>query len=132
MLQIRTLALWIQIGMMLISTSHNAQARTGLIGQTLRVNASFYGEGDGFDGKRAANGSIFHKNAPTVAHKTLPFGTQLVLTNPTTGKTARATVTDRGPFVKGRDLDVSAGLAGVLGFKKSGTAHLTMEIASIP
>jgi rare lipoprotein A (peptidoglycan hydrolase) len=120
------------IGTMLTVSPKGAQARTGLTGQTLRVNASYYGEGDIFDGRQAADGSIFHKNAPTVAHRTLPLGTKVVIQNPENGKTVRATVTDRGPYVAGRQLDVSAGLARRLGFMKQGTAALVMLLAYVP
>ncbi len=120
------------IGMMLTVSPKGAQARIGITGQTLRVNASYYGEGDIFDGRQAADGSTFHKNAPTVAHRTLPLGTKVIITNPENGKTVRATVTDRGPYVPGRQLDVSAGLARKLGFMKQGTANLVMQLAYVP
>lgn len=69
--------------------------------------ASFYGINDGFHGRTAANGSRFNTYAHTTAHKTLPFGTRVKVTNPRNGKTTTVVVTDRGPFIKGRVLDLS-------------------------
>jgi rare lipoprotein A len=90
--------------------------------RTLRVVASWYGDESG---KVMANGKHYDKLAMTVAHKTLPFGTRLLLTNPTTGRMVVAVVTDRGPYVKGRSLDCSEGVAITLGFKRQGVAQLT-------
>jgi rare lipoprotein A len=95
-----------------------------------RVHASFYGKG--FDGKKMANGKKFHKLQPTVAHKTLPLGTMVKITNPETGKSARATVTDRGPYIRGRSLDVSEGLARKLQFVEKGHTDLIMVVLSVP
>jgi rare lipoprotein A len=87
--------------------------------------ASWYSQGH-----RTANGERFNPNALTVAHRTLPFGTELKLTNEQTGKTVVARVNDRGPFVKGRTLDVTRGVAQKLGFKDKGMEHLRMEVLS--
>ena len=73
------------------------------------AHASFYGKGDGFHGQRAANGSRFDAYGLTVAHRSLPFGTRLLVTNPSTNKSVVVTVTDRGPFIAGRSLDLSYG-----------------------
>lgn len=73
-------------------------------------NTSYYGER--FHGKRTASGSIFNMNDMTCAHKTLPFGTKLEVTNKETKKSVVVTVTDRGPFIHGRILDLSKGAAG--------------------
>lgn len=61
-----------------------------------------------------------------VAHKTLPFGTRIHITNPRNGRSVTAVVTDRGPFVKGRNLDVNQNVARSLGF--NGVAHLNYSI----
>lgn len=71
--------------------------------------ASHYGVGDGFHGRRSANGERFDAYGNTVAHRWLPFGTRLRITNPRTGKSVIARVTDRGPFIHGRSLDMSYG-----------------------
>jgi rare lipoprotein A len=73
------------------------------------AHASFYGVGDGFHGLRAADGSRFDAHGLTTAHKTLPFGTRLRVTNPANNKSVTVTVTDRGPFIAGRSLDLSYG-----------------------
>lgn len=84
-----------------------------------RANASWYNDRSGrtASGMRATYG---------VAHRTLPFGTRLRVTNPANRKSIVAVVTDRGPFVRGRNLDVNQNVARALGFH--GTAHLTMEV----
>ncbi len=63
-----------------------------------------------------------------IAHKTLPFGTHVHLHCPSTGRSVEAIVTDRGPFIKGRTIDVNQNVANALGFKHNGTAHLNMEV----
>lgn len=75
-----------------------------------------------------ANGALYNMHANTVAHRDLPFGTELELENTTTGEKAKAVVTDRGPFIEGRDLDISYGLAQKLSLVKDGVAPLVMRI----
>lgn len=90
--------------------------------------ASQYGVGDGYHGKRAANGSIFNTYATspyTVAHKTHRFGTVLRITNLANGRSISAVVTDRGPFVKGRCVDL--GRAGANAIGMGGTARVSVE-----
>jgi len=69
--------------------------------------ASTYGEGDGFEGNRTACGQIFHTNIVQVAHKTLPCGTMLRIEDTDTGMAVEAEVTDRGPYIPGRIVDLS-------------------------
>lgn len=69
------------------------------------AHASYYA--DKFNGKRTASGKKFDNNKLTAAHKTFPFGTKLKVTNPLNGKSVIVEVTDRGPFVKGRELDLT-------------------------
>ena len=69
--------------------------------------ASTYGEGDGFQGRRTACGQRFDTNVPQVAHKSLPCGTKVRVEDATTGKSIVAQVTDRGPYIKGRVVDLS-------------------------
>ena len=69
--------------------------------------ASTYGEGDGFQGRRTACGQRFDTNVPQVAHKSLPCGTVVRVEDTTTGKSVVAEVTDRGPYVRGRVVDLS-------------------------
>jgi len=78
--------------------------------------------------KKTASGEIFNPNKYSVAHRTLPFGTMLRLTNVKTGNTIDAVVNDRGPFVRDKELDVSRGGAQALGFFHSGTAKLLIQV----
>ncbi len=84
--------------------------------------------GSQFDGKPMANGQRFDMNSLVAAHKDLPFGTKLKITNFKNGKSANVTVKDRGPFIAGRDLDVSYGTAKKLGFVNTGVADMKVEI----
>ena len=83
-----------------------------------RVVASWYGPG--FHGRLTANGERFDMNELTAAHKTLPFGTRVLVHNPRTGKEVVVRINDRGPFIKGRMIDLSKAAAKALGFKSRG------------
>jgi rare lipoprotein A len=85
-----------------------------------RGKASWYGPG--FAGRPMANGERFRPLAPVVAHRRLPLGTKVLVRNLRNGKVARATVKDRGPYVPGRILDVSQGVARKLGMERQGLA----------
>ena len=87
--------------------------------------ASYYGPG--FHGRKTASGEIFNSFDYTAAHKSLPFGTVLKVTNPVTNKSCVVRVNDRGPFIDGRDLDVSEQVAYELGMVKQGVAELIVE-----
>ncbi len=84
--------------------------------------ASWYGPG--FHGKKTASGQRFNQNAMTAAHKTLPLGSVVRVTNRATGKSIKVTINDRGPFVKGRIIDLSAAAAAALGTKGSGVGSV--------
>jgi rare lipoprotein A len=85
--------------------------------------------GNSLNGSLMANGDRFNENAYTCAHRTLPKGTILDIT--ANGKTVRAEVTDRGPYVKGRSLDVSHRIAQDLGFENAGLSHYTAHVVSL-
>ncbi|OPX19517.1 MAG: hypothetical protein BZ151_08845 [Desulfobacca sp. 4484_104] len=89
------------------------------------VVASWYGSQH--HGHLMANGQPFNMFANTVAHRSLPLGTEVRLTNPKNNREVTATVTDRGPYIKGRDLDVSYGIARRLGIVRAGVAPLKMQ-----
>ena len=89
-------------------------------------HASWYGPG--FHGRLAANGKPFNMNHMTAAHKTLPFGTKLKVTCQTSGKSVVVTVTDRGPYVKGRSIDLSYGAAKVLGILDRGVGKVKYQV----
>lgn len=88
--------------------------------------ASFYGVGDGFNGKKTASGKIFNTNSMMVAHRTLKFGTKLKVTNLKNKKSVFVTVQDRGPFVKGRCIDLSNAAKTAIGM--GGTAKVSLEV----
>lgn len=69
------------------------------------AHASYYA--DKFNGRKTASGDIFNNQMYTAAHKTLPFGTKVRVTNEANGKSTMVTINDRGPFVKGREIDLS-------------------------
>jgi rare lipoprotein A (peptidoglycan hydrolase) len=84
--------------------------------------ASWYGPG--FHGRETANGERFDQNQLTAAHRTLPLGTTAVITNLETGKSVEVKITDRGPYVKGRKIDLSRAAARKLGMTKKGVAKV--------
>jgi rare lipoprotein A len=84
--------------------------------------ASWYGPG--FHGKRTANGETFNTNALTAAHKTLPFGTEVRVTNERTGKSVVVRINDRGPYAHGRVIDLSKAAAEAVGI--SGVGQVTL------
>jgi rare lipoprotein A (peptidoglycan hydrolase) len=90
------------------------------------VTASWYGRD--YHGKAMANGDFYNMYAATIAHKDLPLGTQVELENMETGVKVRAVVTDRGPFIAGRDVDLSYGLARILSIDKKGVGKLSMRV----
>ena len=90
-------------------TSADAAAQTG--------KASYYKSGH-----RTANGERFDPHGYTAAHRSLPFGTKVLVTNVKTGKSVIVRINDRGPFIKSRIIDVSYGAAKVLGITATGVA----------
>ena len=92
-----------------------------------RGSASYYAAK--FQGRRTASGEAFDNNDMTAAHRTLPFGTLVRVTNPSTGASVVVRINDRGPFTKGRMIDVSRAAAEQLGLVARG--HATVELALI-
>jgi len=88
--------------------------------------ASFYGKD--FHGKPTASGEIYDMNGMTAAHRTLPFRTILEVKNLENGRKTLVEVNDRGPFVAGRIIDLSAGAARELGLLSSGTAQVELRV----
>lgn len=86
--------------------------------------ASWYGPG--FHGKKTASGQRFNENAMTAAHRTLPFGTTVKVTNRRTGKSIRVVINDRGPFIRGRIIDLSKAAAAKLGTKDAGVGSVCL------
>jgi len=94
-----------------------AHPQTGQLGV-----ASWYGPG--FQGNLTASGEVYNQNALTAAHPTLPLGTPVEVTNLATGKSVRVRITDRGPFVRGRAIDLSHGAAQKLGMVNAGLSQV--------
>lgn len=88
--------------------------------------ASWYGPG--FHGNLSASGERYNQNALTAAHRTLPFGTRVRVTNLNTGVSVIVRINDRGPFVRGRIIDLSAAAARMLGMMGSGVAPVNIEV----
>ncbi|STZ77164.1 septal ring lytic transglycosylase RlpA family protein [Bergeriella denitrificans] len=88
-------------------------------------NASWYGPG--FHGRKTASGERYNMNALTAAHRTLPLGSTVKVTNTRNGRSVIVRVNDRGPFHGNRVLDLSKAAAARLGFVNQGTAHVKIE-----
>jgi len=92
-------------------------------------HASWYGKK--FHGRKTASGQRYNMYAFTAAHRTLPFGTQVAVTNLANGRTVRVVINDRGPFVRGRLIDVSRRAAHDLGFLNQGTARVRVRTVGL-
>lgn len=86
--------------------------------------ASHYGIGDGYHGRTTANGERFNAYGLSVAHRWLPFGTRLRVTNQSNGKSVIVRVNDRGPYVASRDLDLSYGAFSSIASPGQGVANI--------
>jgi rare lipoprotein A len=87
--------------------------------------ASFYGYRS-----KTANGEMMNPSAMTAAHKTLPFGTRVRVTAVGSGRSVVVRINDRGPFIKGRIIDLSTGAAKLLGITGAGVAKVEVEVVS--
>jgi rare lipoprotein A len=85
--------------------------------------ASYY-----WQGTQTASGARFNPSGMTAAHRTLPFGTRVMVTNRNNGRSVTVTINDRGPFIKGRIIDLSRGAAGVIGMTSSGVAPVSITV----
>jgi rare lipoprotein A len=110
---------------------HTGKGRQGYslrrrVGGILRGIASFYGY-DG-SGNKTASGERFNPESMTAAHRHLPFGTKVRVTNPRNGRSVIVRINDRGPFIRGRVIDLSYGAARVLGIIGNGVAPVKMQV----
>ena len=94
-------------------------------GHSFSGMASYYGNESG---SRTASGARFNQNAMTAAHRSLPFGTKLRVTHG--GRSVVVTINDRGPFIRGRVLDLSTGAARAIGLTGRGVGRVTAEVVS--
>ncbi|MDB5491199.1 MAG: hypothetical protein JWO78_1048 [Micavibrio sp.] len=109
--------------------THNLSRQALSCDSTTEVKAgeaSWYGPG--FHGRKTANGEKFNMYAMTAAHKTLKLGTRIKVTNEDNGEELIVRVNDRGPYVKGRILDLSRGAAAKLGFEDQGVIHVAYRV----
>ncbi|MGL5166183.1 MAG: septal ring lytic transglycosylase RlpA family protein [Afipia sp.] len=100
----------------------DANASVGT-GRSFSGVASYYGNESG---SKTASGQRFNQNAMTAAHRSLPFGTRLKVTH--SGRSVVVTVNDRGPFIRGRVLDLSTGAARAIGLTGRGVGHVVAEV----
>jgi rare lipoprotein A len=112
----------------LVQKKPEVAARPAETEKTYRVTgtqsgmASYY-----WQGQMTASGVRFNPNAMTAAHRNLPFGTKVRVTNKRNGKTVIVTINDRGPFIRGRIIDLSNAAAGIIGMRSAGVAPVTVE-----
>lgn len=105
-----------------------AAAPTVNVVRSYMGHASWYGPG--FHGRLTANGERYNQYAMTAAHKTLPFGTRIRVTNMYNGRSVIVRINDRGPYIRGREIDLSKGSAQEIGLISSGVANVRLEILS--
>ncbi len=91
--------------------------------------ASYYA--DEFNGRKTANGEVYDMNEMTAAHRTLPFGTKVKVTNVDSGKSVVVRINDRGPFKDDRVIDLSLGAAKQLGLIAMGTGRVILQILEL-
>jgi rare lipoprotein A len=103
----------------------NASIGSSGSGRSFAGKASFYGNESG---SKTASGQRFNQNAMTAAHRSLPFGTKVRVTY--RGQSVVVTINDRGPFIKGRVIDLSTGAARAVGLTGAGVGHVTAEVVS--
>ena len=92
-------------------------------GSGLQGLASYYHEP-----QRLASGGWFNPNALTAAHRSLPFGTRVRVTNKGSGRSVDVTINDRGPYIAGRIIDLSRAAAGAIGMTAQGVARVTVQV----
>lgn len=121
------LTMGLGLGMLLSACSWVPKGASQLdVGIEDRGVASWYGES--FHGKQAANGELFDMEALTAAHRTLPLGSVVRVLNLANGKYLHVRITDRGPYVNNRILDLSHGAAVRLGMMEGGLSHVRVQL----
>ena len=109
-----------------LSSCASSAPAFGERGYTESGKASYYARK--FQGRTMANGDKYRRNKLTAAHRTLPFGTKVKVTNTRTNKSVKVLITDRGPFVGGRIVDLSEKAARRLDFIKAGVIPVKMKV----
>ncbi|PZO54191.1 MAG: septal ring lytic transglycosylase RlpA family protein [Phormidesmis priestleyi] len=103
-----------------------APVQTVAIVSSTTGSASWYGPG--FNGRLSASGEVFNQNALTAAHRTLPFGTKVLVTNLANGRQVTVRINDRGPYSGHRVIDLSAGAADAIGLISAGTGTVQLDV----
>jgi rare lipoprotein A len=121
------ISLFLMIGLLFFGSCQNRGARPEVESNTVEVKgyASFYAKR--FAGRKTANGEKYDPTKMTAAHRTLPFGTTVEVTNLNNGKTVEVRINDRGPFKKGRIIDLSSAAAQRLEITDKGVAQVIIE-----
>ena len=113
-----------------LKTPRTRPASPAVVGHVEEGNASWYGVP--FHGRRSSNGEVYDMNRLTAAHRTLPFDTQVRVTNLDNGKSTAVRITDRGPFVENRVIDLSRAAAREIEMIGPGVVPVRLEIVSGP
>jgi rare lipoprotein A len=125
------LAVFLACSMLGCGSAHTQPSRTASHGGSAQTGkASWYGKP--YHGRTTASGERYNMHAQTAAHKTLPFGTKVRVTNLENGKDTVVRINDRGPFVKGRIIDLSYSAANQIKMVQSGVVSVKVEILSRP
>ena len=113
--------IWLVLSIALVAACHHAPPPQPT--STVRGMASWYGES-----QMTASGERFDKHAMTAAHRSLPLGTRVRVTNQKNGRSVVVRINDRGPYSKGRIIDLSEAAARVLGMIEAGVAPVVLEV----
>jgi rare lipoprotein A len=105
------------------NSGSSSVASSGSYGGGSSGIASYY-----WQGQMTASGARFNPSAMTAAHRTLPFGTRVLVTNHSNGRSVTVTINDRGPFIKGRIIDLSKAAAGAIGMQGQGLARVSVSV----
>ena len=109
--------------------AHKASSKKSAVKQTSNYGGGSHGMASYYwQGQQTASGARFNPSAMTAAHRSLPFGTRVLVTNRNNGRSVTVTINDRGPFIKGRIIDLSKGAAGVIGMHQSGVAPVSIQV----
>jgi rare lipoprotein A len=112
--------------LVLVGCSSTPKSGSSASGHSESGQASYYG--NEFHGRKTANGERFDQGKLTAAHRTLPFGTQVKVTNTQTGKSVTVRVNDRGPFVKGRVIDLSSSAFKAIASLNAGVVPVRIQV----
>lgn len=113
----------------LSKAQQSSPAEPAAVGASEEGIASYYA--DEFNGRKTSNGETYDMHALTAAHRTLPFGTTVLVTNTANGKSVTVRINDRGPFKDDRVIDLSLKAATQIGMIGPGTAHVALQVVAL-